>query len=328
MEQLSNSKAPSRPREIRQHNAITTARYDYTACQMDIMFFLLSVLGKEDAPDKVYTLYLKDMEAISGHQWNYQQLQEATADLGSRMFLVSGEKEVEQLWMMDSVKYKLGEGHVVIALTQSVRPYLFDLKNNFTTYGLTYALKLSSKYSKRIYQLVSQWKDKESTCTYTLHDFKVMLSLKDPISKKGPKGKKDPDGKSEELFKNISQLKLRVLDVAIRQISEHTELEIEYELLKKGRAFDRIRFSIAHKKTPQPQPLTILGQQPSTDTRQVRARQQLDNLGIIDPKLVAQIMEDSKLVDELFKFTFALKTGTVKAHKNPGGLFLKKCGLR
>ena len=30
--------------EIRQHNAITTARYEMTACEMDIVFYLLSLL--------------------------------------------------------------------------------------------------------------------------------------------------------------------------------------------------------------------------------------------------------------------------------------------
>jgi len=326
MKQLSILESPSRPQEIRHSNAITTARYDYSACQMDIMFFLLSVLGKEDAPDKAYTLYLKDMEAISGRTWNYQQLQEATADMGSRMFLIGDEKNVTQLWMMDSVKYMVGEGHIIIVLTQSVRRHLFDLMDNFTSYGLVYALKLTSKYSKRIYQLVSQWKDKDYTRTYPLDEFKVMLSLKDPKGKKDPDAKKDSKDKNKELFKNISQLKLRVLDIATRQISEHTELDIEYELLKKGRAFASVRFAIDRKKTKQP--LMILGQKPSTDSRLVVARQQLEGLGIIDPKLVTQITEDSKWVDELFKFTFDLKTGKVKATKNPGGLFLRKIGLR
>ncbi|UOQ75265.1 RepB family plasmid replication initiator protein (plasmid) [Hymenobacter cellulosilyticus] len=31
---------------VRQHNAITQARYDYTACQLDIFFYLLSRLRR------------------------------------------------------------------------------------------------------------------------------------------------------------------------------------------------------------------------------------------------------------------------------------------
>jgi hypothetical protein len=74
--------------QVRQHNAITQARYDYSACQLDIFFYLLSSLRKDDAPDHEYTIYLKNVEALTGRKWNYQQLREATADMGSRMFEV------------------------------------------------------------------------------------------------------------------------------------------------------------------------------------------------------------------------------------------------
>jgi plasmid replication initiation protein len=349
MEQLSISKSPGRFQEVRHHNVITTARYDYSACQMDILFFLLSCLGKEDAPDKVYTIYLKEMEAMTGRQWNYQQLQEATSDMGSRMFLVESEKKRTQLWMMDRVEYMMGEGHIAIVLTQSIRPYLFDLKENFTSFELQSALRLSSKYAKRIYQLVSQWKDKEATRIYTLSELKYMLYLKGPENpKKNSAGKKkepdseaeslddesadaegqknNPEVKTQELFKKISQLKERVLDIAVSQISEHTELKIRYEFIKKGRAFDNIRFSITHQKVKQP-PLA-LEQEPAMGDRIASARQHLQNLGIVQPQLVAQILNDSKLTDQLFKFIFAHKTDKVKVTKNAGGLFLKMCGLR
>ncbi|GAA3985016.1 replication initiation protein [Hymenobacter antarcticus] len=349
MEQPPISEAPGRPQEVRQHNVITTARYDYSACQMDIMFFLLSCLGKADAPDKVYTIYLKEMEAKTGRQWNYQQLQEATSDMGSRMFVVDGEKKRTQLWMMDRVEYMMGGGHIAIVLTQSIRPYLFDLKENFTSYELESALKLTSKYAKRIYQLVSQWKDKDETKIYSLDEFKYMMYLKGPESKKksseskkkdlnneiqapeeelqeSESHKNDPEVKTKELFKNISQLKLRVLDVAVDQISEHTELKIKYEFIKKGRAFNNIRFSITRQKTAQP-PL-FLEQPPVTGDKVEAARQHLLNLGIIQPQLVAQILGDQKLKDQLFKFVYDHKTDKLKVTKNAGGLFLKMCGLR
>lgn len=43
------------------------------------------------------------------------------------------------------------------------------------------ALKLSSKYAKRIYQLSSQWRDIGETKAYDLEEFKIMLKLKDPL---------------------------------------------------------------------------------------------------------------------------------------------------
>jgi plasmid replication initiation protein len=300
---------------VRQHNAITAARYDYTACQLDIFFYLLSRLRRDDAPDREYTIYVKDVEALTGRQWNYQQLREATADMGSRMFEVESDRTYQQLWMFQRVEYIKGKGCLQIQLSTPIRPYLFNLKENFTSYQLHSALKLSSKYAKRIYQLVSQWKDKEMTRTYPLDEFKQMLHLK------------DPKGKEPELFQNISQLKARVLDIAVRQVSEHTDLRIDYVLVKKGRAYDAVRFTIARQQ-PQPQQLLIPFEQPAEEARAFSAQQHLEVLGITQPQLVAQILGDPKHLDQLFKFTYQLKTDKVKATKNPGGLFLKICGLR
>jgi len=173
-----------------------------------------------------------------------------------------------------------------------IRAFLFNLKENFVSYHLHSALKLSS-----------QWKNKANMCTYPLDELKQMLHLK------------DPKGKEPELFQNISQLKARVLNIAVRQASGHTDLRIDYELLKKGRAYDAVRFTIARQ---QPQQLPIPFVQTAEDARVYSAKQHLEALGITQPQLVATILGDPKHLDQLFKFTYRLKTDKVKATKNPG----------
>lgn len=299
--------------EIRQHNAITTARYDYSACQLDILFYLLSKLKKEAAPDQQYRFHNKDIEAMTGRQWNYQQLREATEDMGSRMFAVEDNKEYRQMWMFQEVKYLKGQGCFDIVLSKSIQPYLFELKNNFTSYQLHSALKLTSKYAKRIYQLASQWKDIGETCIYPLEQLKIMFGLI------------DPHGKKPEQFERISDFKKKVLDVAVRQINEHTEFEISYHLIKSGRSFQAVRFYINSQKSQQ---LPIQFEKPIEETRYQNARQILDNLGIKDTKLIQEILSSEKLTDGLFKFNYDLKTGRTKADKNPAGLLLKVLGLR
>jgi plasmid replication initiation protein len=227
------------PATLRQHNAILSARYDYSACQLDILFYLLSVLRRADPDGYEYQLYAKDMEAVSGRRWTYQQLREATAGLGSRMFELESEQTYQQLWMFQGVEYVKGQGCVRLQLAAPIRPYLFQLKEAFTSTELYSELKLTSKYAKRIYQLVSQWQDQPATPTYFLGDLKEMLHLK------------DPKGKSKELFENISQLKARVLDIAVRQVSEHTHLRIDYKLTKRGKAFEKVYFTIERQSPPQ-----------------------------------------------------------------------------
>ena len=299
--------------EVRQHNAITTARYDYTACQLDIFFYLLSKLKKEDPTDTLYCIYVNDIEAMTGRKWNYQQLREATADMGSRMFEIDNEQIYRQLWMFQRVDYVKGQGCIEIELSRLIRPYLFELKDNFTSYQLHSALKLSSKYAKRIYQLASQWKDIGETKLYDLSQFKEMLKLK------------DPHGKEPEQFERISDFKKFVLDIAVRQINEHTDLHISYVLIKRGRAFQRIRFYV---KTQVPEQLPFSFEAPMGEVRLQNAQQILSDVGIKDLKLTEQILSKQEHINNLFKFNYEMKTGKVKATKNAAGLLLKVLGLR
>ncbi|MFC7670970.1 hypothetical protein ACFQT0_28930 [Hymenobacter humi] len=81
-------------------------------------------------------------------------------------------------------------------------------------------------------------------------------------------------------------------------------------------------------KQQAPQQLPLAFEQPLDDARQQMARQRLAELDIRDARLVAQVLGEARLVDELFAFCYKLKTGKVKATSNPGGLFLTVVGLR
>ena len=136
-----------------------------------------------------------------------------------------------QVGLLASAEYLHGQGIIELEVSEKMRPYLIDLKRNFTPFRLQAAFNLSSKYAKRVYQMASQWKDKYAV-TCTLHDFKVMLNLK------------DPEGKEPEQYSKVSMLQRKVLDVAVQQINQHTDLKLRYELLKKGRAFELVCFFI------------------------------------------------------------------------------------
>ncbi|AHJ95382.1 replication initiation protein [Hymenobacter swuensis] len=110
--------------------------------------------------------------------------------MGSRMFEVKSERTYQKLWMFQRVKFSKGKVCMQIQLASPIQLLLFNRKENFTSYQRHSALKLSSKYAKQIYQLVSQWKDKAATRTNSLDEFKQMLHLK------------DPKGKEPELFQN------------------------------------------------------------------------------------------------------------------------------
>ena len=73
--------------------------------------------------------------------------------------------------------------------------------------------------------------------TYSIGELKEILGLK------------DPRGKEPEQYTKVSQLKEKVLDLAKRQINEHTDIVFDYELLKvRGRSFDTIKLFCGFSK--------------------------------------------------------------------------------
>lgn len=305
--------------EVRHHNAITTARYEYSELQLDIFLYLLSILRK-DKPDGVYEIVVKDLSAATGKEYKYAYLRKATEEMGSRMFEVSTPKRLEQLWMFQRVAYVLGEGRIEVEFANPIKPYLFDLKDNFTSFQLYAALRLGSKYAKRIYAICSQWKDKGQTQTFSLDELKKMLHLL--------------DDKGNEQYKPLSMFRKFVLDESVKQINQRTDLQIDYTLQKRGRSFQNITFTV------KAQPLAVVlpvkdelikgGINPKgvSDAQYQNVRLLLEDWNIKRADVVNQIMNSAELIQEVNKFAYELQTGKVKVEKNVAGYLLTRLGLK
>lgn len=216
----------------KQHNAITSGRYDFTSCQLDILFMILSSL-KED--EMSYTIRAKDIELLTGREWNYQQLRKSTEDIGSRMFEIEKVDSYKQIWLFQSVEYLVGQGAFEIMISEPAKPLFFELKNNFTHFQLKSVLGCTSSYAKRLYMLACQWRTiGRFPKPIPIIELKKMLGL---VDKKG-----------KEQYTQIGQLKEKVLDVAKRQINEHTDISFDYELFKRGRSFEYIQIYVSMSK--------------------------------------------------------------------------------
>jgi plasmid replication initiation protein len=311
--------------QVRQHNAITNARYEYSEMQLDIFLYLLSSLRK-DQPDGVYEISVGEMSKLTGKKYNYQQLRLATEGMGSRMFEIPNETDKKgrqvwrQMWMFDRVDYVHGTGIIEIEFTRTIQPYLFDLKANFTSFQLYSALRLGSKHAKRIYTLCSQWKDKGQTPEYVIEEFKRTIGL---INDKG-----------DMEYAEITMFKKFVLDIAVKQINEHTDLEIGYTLKKRGRSFQNITFTVKSqplavvlpvKDGPAKAGVALAG---VSDAQYQNARLLLEKWNIKRADVVNQIMNSADLVQEVNKFAYELQTGKVKVEKNVAGYLLTRLGLK
>ena len=139
------------------------------------------------------------------------------------------------------------------------------------------------------------------------------------------------DDKGDGKLTAFKDFRLNVLDLAVKQINEHTELHVGYKLEKVGRAYKSIIFKVKPQALATPIPFdliattsTLPGVEQSKYENAVRI---LDSLRITNAKHRQTILASTAHIAEVNRYNHDLKTGTVKANKNPGGLLLVRLGL-
>ena len=132
---------------------------------------------------------------------------------------------------VDKIGYEKATGTVFLRFTVDVVPPITRLENNFTSYEIEQVANLDSGYAIRLYELLIQWRITGKPPIFELQDFRRKLGVED------------------SQYKTMSNFKNRVLEPAIKQINEHTDIMAKYENIKKGRVITGFKFMFKPKKT-------------------------------------------------------------------------------
>lgn len=133
-------------------------------------------------------------------------------------------KVVERMRWVFHVKYKEGQGCVELGFSPTILPHLTMLNKEFTSYQLKQIGSLSSFYSVRLYELMSQFlKIGERECT--LDQLRQMLDL-------------------GEKYQDVKDMRKRVLDPALKELNTRTDLIVVAEPRRKGRKIVGFSFTI------------------------------------------------------------------------------------
>lgn len=166
----------------------------------------------------------------------YEAIQKATETLRTRYFtferVVDGEPErVVSNWVQ-SIAYAENSSYIKIKFTDDVMPLITQLEKHFTSYQLEQVKDLSSIYAIRLYELMMQWRATGKTQQIPIDELRYKLGI-------------EPDQ-----YKQMVNFKKKVLDFAIDQINEHTDIKASYEQHKEGRSITGFTFTFKEKPKP------------------------------------------------------------------------------
>ncbi len=216
---------------LRQHNAITEARYEMTALEKDIVYLLISKIQETDEFGKEYLIHANELIKTIGNK-TADALNKATIRLISRVYTIKEENgDLLQVSLMTVAKFCNKTKELRVKISKNILPYLISLKRNYTEFELNMALSLKGKYSKRLYEILSQHKGIGSF-TISVKVLKERFKLID---------------KNKEKYEGWTAFEEAILIKPQSEICAKTDLTFTYEALKTGNKYTDINFKITVK---------------------------------------------------------------------------------
>lgn len=165
----------------------------------------------------------------------YQALKDACDDLFARQFSYQSISEKGNIinhksrWVSE-VAYIDNEAVVRLIFAPAIVPLITKLEEQFTKYEIQQISNLTSAYAVRLYEILIAWRSTRKTPLITMHDFRKKIGVLDTE------------------YKRMYDFKKYVLNIALKQVNEHTDIIVKVEQHKTGRSISGFSFSFTQKK--------------------------------------------------------------------------------
>ncbi|ARP44614.1 Replication initiation protein (plasmid) [Geobacillus thermodenitrificans] len=214
---------------VTKSNVLIEANYKLSTLEQKIILYLISQIHKDDDDFKMYRLPIQEFSELLGYRGSpkYTELREITKNLMRKVLEIREGQKLKQMSWVSYVEYDGNSGYVSLSFDPRLKPYLLQLKREFTTYRLKNVMELKSSYSIRMYELLKRWQ--------YVGGFEIRL---DELRMMVGAGNK---------YREYHNFKKRVLNPAQQEISEKTDIMFSYEEIREKRKVVSIRFHIKEK---------------------------------------------------------------------------------
>ncbi len=208
------------------HNNLVMSKYNLSLAEQRLILQVASMIEKDDEDFKTYTVHVSEyLDLIdSNAPTTYRKMKEfAETLLKKPLFIPQEDNDFLVCNWFSSLKYKHKEGALLCSFDPKLKPYLLQLKKNFTAYRLKNILKLQSKYSIRLYEILKSYQGIGHINIKT-DDLRNILFVPNDYK--------------------YNDIKRRILQVAQRELKKYTDITFEFKEIKRTRKVVEIQFTI------------------------------------------------------------------------------------
>ena len=221
---------------VKANTLIQNSRFNLSLQQQKILLFLISQINAYDEQFKLYEFDLIQFCKYAGIDYdngkNYIDIKKAIKEIADKSLWVELEEDEETLLRWIEKPYiNKRQGIIKIRLDEDMKPFLLQLKANFTSYEIIWTLKFQSKYSVRMYELAKSLHYNELeiyTRRYPIDELKKLLGA--------------------EHYKEYRDFKRKALIPAIKEVNKYSDKNIVFEEITRGRKVLQIQLYISTKE--------------------------------------------------------------------------------
>ena len=221
---------------VKSNDIIQRSRFSLSLTEQKVILYLISKIYPNDEEFKEYEFSVSDfcrcigLEPQSGA--NYNDVKDAIRQVRNKSMWIKLPNGTTSLvaWI-EKARIVEGKGVIQIRLDNDLKPYLLQLKEHYTQYQLIYTLRMKSRYSLRLYELVmSYFHDKLGTnkIRFSVDDLRSLLDA--------------------EKYSRYANLHADVIKPAVAEINRYSDLDLTYIQIKECRKTIAIEF-VAKSKT-------------------------------------------------------------------------------
>ena len=217
---------------VSKSNKLINGRYNLGVNEQKIILTMISLIDINDREFNKVTFTMREISNLLDISVNnlYRDIGKTIKNLRKNDIFIderdeNGIGKIIETSFVTTAIYDNKHGVLSLEFSDTLRPYLLELKGFFTSYRLDNALSLSSKYSIRIYEKLKCNEFKKSFI-WSVENIKEDLILKQ---------------KSYKLYSNVKQ---KIILIAIDDINKNTDIKVRFEEIKTGRKITAIKFYI------------------------------------------------------------------------------------
>lgn len=213
-----------------------TARYGLNIQEYRIIYYAILSGQQNKTPFEAVTLSIQDfmkLFKLKGES-SYSYIRKLSKEMVGRTVEVAYKDEkghhLMQVPWLSAITYHVREGTVTIKLNKELQPF-FEGKP-FTDTEYYFLIQFTSQYSERLYEILKStaW-EKKPIVDFDIDDIRKRLGLQ------------------ENQYKNYKDFRIRVLEPAIKDINEFTDLEVTFKEQRGYRnKVEVLFFSVTKKK--------------------------------------------------------------------------------